>query len=161
MDKIPGFDAFAKAVLNFFGGVRTARNQGRWPMLIAYIVFVIIVLIVVIFGSIGAVVGGLEATGVIKENIYAPKRDLSYQMKSQTDNPDGGYTTVFSLTLSDPQGNLNKFIYSYPLGCEKTLRFIEGGNDFREGILYAVGHYEVLCNTKEPIVENYKLFELR
>lgn len=162
MDKIPGFHAFDEKIKSIVEGIKEAWYKKKILMLFVYIIFVIFVIITSVSLLIGAIVGGWGALGLIKDNIYEPKRQLIYERKGEpVINNVGEYVTIFTLKLFDPAGNLSKFIYTHPKGCPDNLNYIDGGVEFREGITYAVGNYEVICITKEPIEENYELFELK
>ncbi len=163
MDKIPGFETFEKTVLSILSGIKKAKKEGKHIMLIIYLVFVLISFIAVLFALVGAVVGGLEAVGVLRENIYAPKIQMVYEKKSETKNESGKYITVFTIMFSVPMGqNTGKLLYNYPKGCDNdNLKILPTGVNFKNGTTYAESSYEISCITKEPIIDNYQLFTLK
>ncbi len=162
MDKLSGFGTFEKTVMAIINGVREAVREKKWPMLVGYFFSVLLILTVGFFGSVGAVVGGLSALNIVKENIYAPKRELTYERKSETINQDGSYTTVFILKFLTPSGQGGTLIYKKPKNaeCSDDLMWITGGIEFKGGIPYKAEEYEVACTSKEPITDNYRLFSI-
>lgn len=159
------FGAFKARGMKAITDIRTAVKERDWKWLFPFFVYVFVALVVVGVVTFSSLINSLEAFGVIKENIYAPQRDLKYERVSEEKNDDNTYTSVFRLTLSAPEGKTGgMFLYSYPKGCDqKNAQLISNpGITFKNYTTYAVSEYQITCKTDKPLTEeNSLLFELR
>ena len=167
MEKIPLFGAYKKFCMTQIAQIKKAGRNGEWGWLFSFFVLVIIIFIVGLFALIGAVGSGLERAGIIKENIYAPKKELVYSEKNEHKGENGEYITTFKLKFSSPQGQTGGMnLFSYPAGCsDKNMELLGvSGTELKNGTIYAVSEYKITCQTKEPIEESSEgklLFELK
>lgn len=167
MEKIPLFGSYKKFCMTQIAQIKKAGKNGEWGWLVSFFVIVIILLIVGLFAIIGAVGSGLERVGIIKDNIYALKKELIYSDKDEKEDENGEYITTFKLKFSSPQGQTGGMnLFSYPIGCDnKNMESLTvGGTEFKNGAIYAVSEYKITCRTREPINENNEgklLFELK
>lgn len=163
MEKPPLFQSFKRFGMAMKGQITTAAEEKDWGWLFAYLVVIIIVAATSFFLIVGAVVSGLEAIGLIKENISAPNSELTYEKISENRSENGEYTTVFNIKFSNPMGQTGgTLLYTYPQGCSTNNNpLLIGGGELKNGTLYAVSKYEVTCVTRELITDNGNLFKLK
>ncbi len=162
MNNLKGFPIFEKTVRSIISGIKTAWNGGKRRMLVVYLIFLLVVLLVGFLGVVGAVTGGLEALELIKDNIYAPKQQLTYKQTDEIINERGDYLTTFTVMISMPQGQgTGLTLFNAPNGCDtENLNLLSGGANIKNGTIYAEASYEVKCITRYPINDNYRLFTL-
>jgi hypothetical protein len=152
---------FKRFWIKEYSHFKKAYQEKEWFWLIFYIISRLILVLIASVTILGALIQGLTGLGILKENIYEPKRQLVYEMIGQsTKDANNIFITNFILHLYDPRGNLEPFKYFYPDGCESPI-LIDSGMEQKEGINYAVNNYTVRCKTDKQIVENYELFKLK
>ena len=161
MWEIPNFTGFKNKARSIINGVRTAYKNGPiW--LIAYVVFMVILTIVLFLTVIGFVVSGLEAIGIIKENLYAPKKYLKWEKKMETQNEDGTWFTVFDISMDIPQGQGLGMIFTYrPEGCGEPKMVTSWGTELKNNATYSSARFESICNTVQKIAGDHELFRFK
>jgi hypothetical protein len=154
------YNGFKAQGLKLFGQFKRAWNNREIGWLLSFFIVVLFAII----SAIGLFTNGLTSMGLIRENIFAPKKELGYRQKSQVANDDGSYTTVYILAFAIPPNHLGEQLLFYsPNGCdEKKLVPTENrGTSFKNGTTYATSEYEITCKTERPIQDNYELFTLK
>lgn len=150
------FNTFKVKGIRVIGEVKKAILKRDWRWLTAWLIYASVLVILTTFLIIGTITSGLEAVGMIKENIFEPKQQLTYTRQSETLNDKGLYVTVFKLTVSSPPNYFGqKLVFKYPSGCDvKNMVPSDPGIELKNGLTYSNITYSVSCVTKEKIVDN-------
>ncbi len=166
MDEVPGFETFESRFMGIIGGIKKAAGQGKKKMLAFYIVCIVIGLLVAFCITFSSVITSFMSFGILKDNIFAPKKELTYEQKGDSTKDGENYITIFTLKFSTPPNHLGeRMLFNYPKGCdaENLIPTQMRGTNFKNGTTYAEAEYDIKCITPKPITDTVAktLFTLR
>ncbi len=166
MSKLPFYKSFKNFWINQFSQIRQAWENKE----LVWILFYIFAILILIMPGIGYFVGGVDNLittsrkyiPIIFEAEYPPKK-LSYELIKRNKTEEGLHRTLFKISIeSYPGDKRNQTLYGINLGQDAECE--RGSDKFEAKILagIATSTQEFLfdCLTKEPLLDNGKLFSI-
>jgi hypothetical protein len=165
VDKIPLLSTFDKALMAFLKEVKKYYRE-KPVILILYLIFCLSTLAVAVFGILIVAKNGVEAyryfnPAPIPSN--TPFKVLTYTRTDRVKDNEGIYHSSYKIYVHTPAGNgtdtyLKNNLKDAECSVNNAVSIL---TTFRAGIASTTEVYEAACLSKEPIIDNGSIFEVR
>lgn len=167
MEKLPYFASFKKMLMKRGGEIKDGWNNKEWGYLAAYFLLVAIFLI----PAFGFILAGTDNLISITKKYLPTKSQLPYEPKTLTYNrleknkkdSDNLYHNLFEIFIHNPGGNTDPR-ESFVIGLGKDVECEYGSEtglaEIGPGLASTTKRILMACVTKEPVLDNGKLFTI-